>query len=318
MRRSRVVPLALATAVLLAACSSDQPDGSVNGAPPPGGAAPSTSQPGISVGAAPRVAFSSDREGNTEIYVVGLDGSGEVRLTSEPGEDQHPAWSPDGTRIAFTSDRGGARAIHVMNADGSDPHPLIADPPEGADQDWPVWTPDGRRIAFVEGGGIFSVAADGSDRRTIRDDDSFYRELQWSPREPRLLYASNHDQGDYELFLFDPAAGTEDRLTTPDGFDGNAVFSPDGGTIVWNTNESGLQPIGAMEADGTNQRGLLAGAPGVVGSPSFTSDGSQIVYVSSEGGDPELWIMGADGSNPQQLTHGADASEYDAEVSPAA
>ena len=66
-----------------------------------------------------KIAFASTREGNRDIYVINLDGSGETRLTDDPAWDWHPAWSPDGTRIAFESDRDGDLEIFVMNADGS-------------------------------------------------------------------------------------------------------------------------------------------------------------------------------------------------------
>jgi TolB protein len=41
-----------------------------------------------------RIAFSSERDGNLEIYVINIDGSGLTRLTDHPGDDSSPAWSP--------------------------------------------------------------------------------------------------------------------------------------------------------------------------------------------------------------------------------
>jgi hypothetical protein len=54
----------------------------------------------------------------TDVVVMNADGSGEVQLTTAPGDDQQPAWSPDGTRIAFHSDRAPA-GLYTMLADGS-------------------------------------------------------------------------------------------------------------------------------------------------------------------------------------------------------
>jgi LysM repeat protein len=76
-------------------------------------------------GSGQRVAFMSSRDGNWEVYLVNLDGSGLKRLTNSEARDGLPTWSPDGKSIAFVSDRSGAWAIWVMNADGSNQRKLF-------------------------------------------------------------------------------------------------------------------------------------------------------------------------------------------------
>jgi TolB protein len=66
-----------------------------------------------------QIAFMSGRDGNTEIYVINVDGSNPRRLTNHPAADSTPTWSPSGDRIAFTSDRAGSPQIYLMGADGS-------------------------------------------------------------------------------------------------------------------------------------------------------------------------------------------------------
>ncbi len=70
-----------------------------------------------------KIAFTSDRDGNYEIYVLNADGSEQTRITNNTASDSDPAWSPHGTKIAFTSDRDGNYEIYVMNADGSGQYP---------------------------------------------------------------------------------------------------------------------------------------------------------------------------------------------------
>lgn len=67
-----------------------------------------------------RIAFESMRDGNSEICVMGADGSNQVNLTGNPAHDHAPAWSPDGTQIAFESLRDGAWDLYVMRADGTE------------------------------------------------------------------------------------------------------------------------------------------------------------------------------------------------------
>ena len=65
-----------------------------------------------------RIAFTSSRDGNPELYVMNRDGSNIRRLTNNPAIDTTPTWSPTGAQIAFTSDRTGSPQIYVMGADG--------------------------------------------------------------------------------------------------------------------------------------------------------------------------------------------------------
>src|SRR5690606_17540005 len=65
-----------------------------------------------------RVAFSQERGGNSDIFVMNLQSRSASRLTSDPGIDTSPSFSPDGSRIVFNSDRGGRPRLYVMSADG--------------------------------------------------------------------------------------------------------------------------------------------------------------------------------------------------------
>jgi Tol biopolymer transport system component len=66
-----------------------------------------------------KIAFTSDRDGNDEIYVMDADGTGQTRLTNHAGSDVKPRWSRDGSKLFFTSNRDGNLEIYVMNADGT-------------------------------------------------------------------------------------------------------------------------------------------------------------------------------------------------------
>ena len=73
-----------------------------------------------------RIVFRSERDGNSEIYLMEADGSGQRNLTRHPGHEAWPSWSNHGDHIAFVSDRDGTSELWVMAGDGSSPHRLSA------------------------------------------------------------------------------------------------------------------------------------------------------------------------------------------------
>ena len=88
-----------------------------------------------------KLAFVSRRDGNSEIYVINADGSGQENLTQHPARDSHPSWSRDGRKLAFVSRRDGNSEIYVMNADGSGLRNVTRAPSNDLR---PAWSPDGR------------------------------------------------------------------------------------------------------------------------------------------------------------------------------
>src|SRR5882724_3559831 len=65
------------------------------------------------------IAFISDRDGNSEVYIMDADGTHQVNLTQNAANDVMLQWSPDGQRLAFVSDRAGNPQLYLLNADGS-------------------------------------------------------------------------------------------------------------------------------------------------------------------------------------------------------
>ena len=66
-----------------------------------------------------KLAFTSDRDGNAEVYTINSGGSELRRLTNNPEYDGDAAWAPDGRQLVFVSNRDGGYGVYLMNADGS-------------------------------------------------------------------------------------------------------------------------------------------------------------------------------------------------------
>lgn len=117
-----------------------------------------------------------------DIYIIGVDGTGLTRLTTDPLQDMYPAWSPDGTRIAFMAARGGGGEIYLMNADGTGVVNLTNHP---APREFgPAWSPDGSRIVFLSArdgnDDIFVMNADGSGPINLTNHPAFDDSPAWA------------------------------------------------------------------------------------------------------------------------------------------
>ena len=90
-----------------------------------------------------KVVFTSNRDGNSEIYVMNPDGSQQVNLTEHPAADFDPVWSPTGEQILFNSNRDGKRDLYFMDVDRKTVRKVFT---KSADRRQPTWSPDGKRV----------------------------------------------------------------------------------------------------------------------------------------------------------------------------
>ena len=187
-----------------------------------------------------RVAFSSIRDGNLEIYVMDADGGNPVNLTRDDAYDLAPAWSPDGRRIAFQRSGGGGRGpqIFVMNADGSGVERLTHDPQAS----WglsPAWSPDGSSIACGCGRsaeeGIFIMDLASGGMQLVSPEGQFAGQPSWSPDGAWIAYIVLDLEKDDVSHLWVMAAdGSGARqLTFAEAWDEGPTWSPDGTRIAF-------------------------------------------------------------------------------------
>ncbi len=89
-----------------------------------------------------RIAFQSTRDGDGEIFTMGLDGTHVRQLTHNDSSDGNPDYSPNGNKVVFENFPGDDSEIWTMDADGSDQRQLTDN---SAQDSQPAWGPRPRR-----------------------------------------------------------------------------------------------------------------------------------------------------------------------------
>ena len=252
-----------------------------------------------------RIAFISDRDGNSEIYVTDIAGTRLTNVTGHYATDILPHWSPDGTRLVLTRLTPGGSDVYIVNVDGTGFTNLTYDNP---DVDYaPAWSPDGTKIAFLSrrGGwtGLWLMRADGSDPSVFYPDS--VQKFAWSPDGTHIAMQKPNGPGHTsEITVMNVADGQEDTLTVNSDWDGLGSWSPDGTRIAFTGERNGMRHVFVINADGTGLQDLTFDSTTDDGSPTWSPDGEWIAFISS---NPEsygdIWVIRPDGSGLAQLTN---------------
>jgi Tol biopolymer transport system component len=223
-----------------------------------------------------RIVYESNQTGDYRIWLMNADGSGQRRLTNDPGfMDLVPAWSPDGRHIVFsrcTEQPGGTGCdLEVMTATGAGVRRLA-----GGHWTWvrAEYSPDGRHIvAGSDRGGflgaLWVMRSNGTGLHRITEPSLQASWPDWSPDGRRILFTDNCCQFGSNFWTARPD-GTRLRKLTDFGpaplQGGFASYSPDGRRIVLQYNGKcparGLcQYFYVMNADGSGLRAVRTGVP---------------------------------------------------------
>lgn len=250
-----------------------------------------------------KIAFSSYRTGNEEIFSTKADGSELIQLTDDSRPDFSPDWSPDKNYIVYTKSHDSENSeIYRMNADGTNPVNLTNHPWQDFQ---PVWSPDGSKIAFTSyrngAYDIYVMNADGSNPINLTNSSTLDQDPDWSPDGTKIIFI----RGNCDIYIMDADGSNQiEFLATPGIFYGGPKWSPDGTKIAYYARDAGelyTENIFTINIDGTNITQLTTFAPS--SSPTWSPDGTQIAFMSDRDEGYEIYVMNADGSLQQNITH---------------
>ena len=243
------------------------------------------------------IVFTSDRDGNLEVYSVRDNGLDETNLTNSTADEFSPVVSPNGMLIAFQSRSGAGSAMEVMRVDGSKRVQVTKGSAAYSSQ---RWSPDGDRFAYIQKGppdAAYVAAVEGPQSARLASIPA--DEVgDWSGDGVSVVFAvrSGENTG---LWVRNPDGVNEFRLTeTPDY---GAVWSPDSRRIAFLSTRDGNPELYVMDADGTNQKRLTSTDADEY-YLSWSPDGKRLLFVSGRDGNPEIYVLGVEEAEATRLT----------------
>lgn len=240
---------------------------------------------------------------NSSLWLVPVAGGAPRRLTTAPGANNHPRWSPDGNSIAFVSSRSGSSQIWLLPLSGGEASQLTHLP---VDVSGPIWSSQGDKLAFVAevypGKSPEETAALDKTKEESKSKVRVFDHLM-------IRHWQSWDEGKRShLFVCDATNGASRDLTPnlavntpPAPFGGSTDYgwAPDGKELAftaeplkdlaWSTNTD----IWIVPVEGGVARNLTEKNLGADGQPAFSPDGKSIAYLSQAraGFEADLWTL---------------------------
>lgn len=182
-----------------------------------------------------RIAFTSTRSGNADIYVFNLQNDSFLQLTKTHLNEKSPAWSPSGTQLAYVRDNPSSQ-IWVMSDTGQFQARFTV---SGEINDlWPVWSPDGNFILYsqMSGGNVPWLSSLRYDQRNTANstrvpvkgqpDVGPVAQANISPDGAWIAFESWPDGTNHDIYIMTINGANRLQLTTDKDFDFGPAWRP--------------------------------------------------------------------------------------------
>jgi len=208
--------------------------------------------------------------------------------------DSAPNWAPDG-RVIFASDQNGQSDLVLADRVGGNRTQLTN---HAGDEGGPTYSPDGKWLAFWgswNGNSEIYVRRVGTETDIpLTNSQAIDRAPAWSRDGRQIVFMSNRDNKDFDLYRMDAADGGHLERLTHGRSNGFPEYSPDGGQIILHVDRDvyimSLVNQGLRRVTQDPYNGMH---------PTWSPDGHQIAFMSWRNGRSEIFTARPDGTEPQ-------------------
>jgi Tol biopolymer transport system component len=213
------------------------------------------------------IAYESTKSGNSDIYVMPVDGGNSIQITRHSAPDTEPTWSFDGKWIAFITSRSGTNEIWVTRIS-----------PDG--------NPEGESLQIFRG-----FSGSSSSYNWMIDGE----------------IAISKSTGVSNIFVRELQTGKEIQLTNILTFESHPRWSPDGSQIAFISRRDGESDLWTIPSEGGEAKKVTVNVPNpnatprYISRPSWLPDGKSLAFGGIFGEDRGIWTVPAKGGIPEKM-----------------
>lgn len=235
-----------------------------------------------------------------------------IPLTTQIGEELHPAVSSEGSRFAYTAFDESTESMNIYTqiVDTGEPLQLTRHP---NDDFAPEWSPDGQQIAFVrsdESGGGSTIwlvpSLGGPEKRLISRNISGNPRIAWSPDGNRIAF-TDRPEPDAPNAVFEVEVSTGDvtqltHATSQHWGDHTPSYAPDGKSLTFIASVSaGTHAIFRLNRQ-TGTKEQLTPVPTRISGQTWGTDSSLLYYITDQPESRAIWVMDPDSPGSARWT----------------
>ena len=256
--------------------------------------------------------FTSDRDGNMEIYSIDPDSGEELNITDNPEDEYSPVISPNREWLAFLVGNENRSSIDVLNLDNRERFTITKGTGKFLN---PRWSPDSKRVVFLgihadKGARVYITEVEQILPARVSDIEAV-RVGDWSSDGESVIFSSE-DGERTGIHVRNPDGVNQRQMTCAKDY--GAMWSPDSRQMVFLSERDGNPDVYVMDRDALDELCAekkdvrseayqLTETDEAESDVSWSPDGKWLLFVSERDGNKEIYVMEGSGNKQSRLTY---------------